>query len=70
MSKQLQTFSKLLERIMYNRLYSHLTDNNLLYNKQFGFQQKCSTDQAILHLIDELCDAFDKKQYTRFIESF
>ena len=49
---------------MYNRLYSHLTDNNLLYNKQFGFQQKCSTDQAILHLIEELCDAFDKKQYT------
>ena len=59
----LPTFSKLLERIVYNRLYTHLTKNNLLYNKQFGFQPKCSTDQAILHLIDELSDAFDKKQY-------
>ena len=30
-------FSKMLERIMYNRLYLHLTENNLLYNKQFSF---------------------------------
>ena len=44
---------------MYNRLYSHLTERNLLDNKQFGFQQKCSTDP-----IDELCDSFDKKLYT------
>ena len=33
---------------MYNRLYSPLTKHNLLYNKQFGFQKNCSTDQAIL----------------------
>ena len=31
----LSTFSIILERIMYNRLYSHLTKHNLLYNKQF-----------------------------------
>ena len=31
----LPTFSIILERIMYNRLYSHLTKHNLLYNKQF-----------------------------------
>nr|XP_047141021.1 uncharacterized protein LOC124816057 [Hydra vulgaris] len=30
----LPCFSKLLERIMYNRLNSYLTVNNMLYNKQ------------------------------------
>ena len=32
-------FSKTLERIMYDRLYLYLTENNLLYNKEFGFQK-------------------------------
>ena len=59
----LPAFSKILERIMYNRVYSYFIKNNFLYKKQFGFQQNCSTDQAILNLIDEICEAFDKKQY-------
>ena len=40
-------FSKTLERIMYDRLHLYLTENNLLYNKEFGFQKDwscyCST---------------------------
>ena len=35
----LSCFSKILERIMYNRLYSFIVENNVLYNKQFGFQK-------------------------------
>ena len=34
----LTCFSKLLARIMYNRLYKLLVENNILYQKQFGFQ--------------------------------
>ncbi|XP_065674121.1 uncharacterized protein LOC136091064 [Hydra vulgaris] len=30
----LSCFSKLLERIVYNRLCNHLTENNMLYSKQ------------------------------------
>ena len=33
----LRCFSKLLERIMYNRLYLYLTENDLFYNKQLSF---------------------------------
>ena len=33
----LPVFSKLLERIIYNKIYNHVTKNNLLYDKQFGF---------------------------------
>ena len=32
-------FSKLLERILYNRLFKYLIPNEILYKKQFGFQE-------------------------------
>ena len=37
----LPCFSKILEKIMYNGVYKYLSDNNILYWKQFGFQEKC-----------------------------
>ena len=33
----LPCFSKMLEKIMYKRLYNHLSQNHMLYPKQFGF---------------------------------
>ncbi|XP_065650275.1 uncharacterized protein LOC136078429 [Hydra vulgaris] len=36
----LPCFSKLLERIMYDRPNKYLTKNKILYNKQFGFKKK------------------------------
>ena len=47
-------FSKILERIMCNILYLYLTENNLLYNKQFGFQKEQSTDHANFQLPDQI----------------
>ena len=49
----LPCFSKILERIIYNRLYSFFSENNTLYKKQFGFQKQHSTDHAIVHLVNE-----------------
>ena len=49
----LPCFSKILERIMYNRLYNHLMKNNILYSKQFGFQKGHSTEHAIIQFIDQ-----------------
>ena len=60
----LPCFSKILERIVYNRLYKHLTQNNVLYEKQFGFQKFCSTEYAIVQLIDQISDAFKQNQFT------
>ena len=42
----LACFSKILECLMYNRLYKYLKENNILYEKQFGFQSKYSTNDA------------------------
>ena len=44
----LSCFSNILERIMYNRLYQYLTENKILYPKQFGFQTGHSTEHAIV----------------------
>ena len=56
--------SKILDKIMYNRLYLYLTENNLLYNKQFGFQKRHSTDHAILQLADQIHEMFNKNIFT------
>ena len=32
-------FPKILEKIMFNCLYKHLLNNDMLYKKQFGFQE-------------------------------
>ena len=48
----LPCFSKMLERIMYNRLQKYLKDQNILYNKQFGFRTGHSTEHTIAQLVD------------------
>jgi hypothetical protein len=60
----LTCFSKILERAMYNRLYSFLTINNILYDKQFGFKSGHSTNHAIIHLVQEIFKAFDENKFT------
>ena len=49
----LYCFSKIFEKIMYNRLYKHLFNNNILYKKQFGSQENHSTDHKIIQLVDQ-----------------
>ena len=60
----LPCFSKTLERIMYNRLYKYLTDNNILYKKQSGFQTGHSTEHTIIQLVGQINSKFEKDQYT------
>ena len=50
----LPCFSKILEKIMYNRVYKYLTENNLLFQKQFGFREGHSTSHAIVNLVTTL----------------
>ena len=54
---------KILERITYNRLYSYLTENNILFNKQFGFRAGHSTENALLPLVDQISNTFNDKNY-------
>ena len=60
----LSCFSKILERIMYNRLYSYLNDNNLFFQKRFGFREGHSTNHALIELINSINDSFNQNKYT------
>ena len=61
----LPCFSKILERIMYNRLFKYLTTNEILHKKQFGFQKGHSTEHAIIQLIDQINNSFEKNHFLR-----
>ena len=60
----LPCFSKILERIMHNRLYSYLVNKKILYSKQFGFQKGHSTEHAIAQLADQIHKSFENDNYT------
>ena len=60
----LPCFSTILERLMYNRLYKHLSNSKILYPKQFGFQKGHSTDHALLQLVDQIYESFERNEYT------
>ena len=49
----LPRFSKILERIMYNCLFSYTSQEKKIYSKQFGFQTSHSTEHAILQLANQ-----------------
>ena len=44
----LSIFSKIFEKLIYNRMYSFLNSNNLIYGKQFGFRAKHSVNHALI----------------------
>ena len=56
----LPCFSKILEKIIYNRLFKYLTTHEILYKKQFGFQKGHSTENAIMQLTDQINNSFEK----------
>ena len=60
----LPCFSKMLGRIMCNRLQKYLKNQNILYDKQFGFLTGHSTEHAIVQLADQIYEAFEKNEYT------
>ena len=44
---------------MFNRLYSFLESNKCIYDLQFGFRQKHSTNQALLSMTQQIKDTID-----------
>ena len=59
----LPAFSKLFEKIMYNRLIQFINENKLLYKYQFGFQKGKSTEMALIILLDKITEALDQGKY-------
>ena len=54
-------FSKILERLMHNRLYNLLTEHNILAMNQFGFRKNYSTFLALMDLVDNISKTLTKE---------
>ena len=61
----LPLFSKILERLMYTRLLSFITKNNILYVFQFGFRKFHSPNLALIILVDRISKALENGDFVR-----
>ena len=53
----LPAFSKILEKVMFNKIMSFLNSNNILYKHQYGFRSKHSTIHPLIHLLNTCAEA-------------
>jgi len=60
----LPVLSKLFEKTPYHRVYSYLTEHNLIAKRQYGIKENHSTEVAITTIYDELLSNFDNKLIT------
>ena len=56
----LNLFLKVYERVIYKKLLDFIMENNILYDKQFGFRKCHSTRHAIITLVDKVSKSLDK----------
>ena len=59
----LSNIDKIIEKIMYNRIYKFLDKNNIIYSLQFGFRQHYSTLYALLNLTEAIMKALDNGNF-------
>ncbi len=59
----LSIFSKIFEKIMYQRLYKFLEVGELLFHMQFGFRNGHSTDHALVSLTENIKASLDNKKF-------
>jgi hypothetical protein len=57
----LTSFSRVLEKALYNRLSENLSENNILNSQQFGFRKRLATEDAIFKLSNEILKALNRK---------
>ena len=59
----LPVFSKILERLMYNRLLSFTNKYKILYSYSFGFREEHSPNLAMIFLVDKISNALENGDY-------
>ena len=54
----LSNIKKILEKLMYKRLYTFLNNNNIIYNVQF-FRQQYSISHVLINITENIRKALD-----------
>ena len=56
-------FSKIIEKLKYDRLYGFLDKFELLYPLQFGFREKHSATHPLISLTESIKHSIDNRKY-------
>jgi Reverse transcriptase (RNA-dependent DNA polymerase) len=59
----LNTFSKIFEKLIYNRMMQFINKHDLLFENQFGFRKHHSTELALIKLLDTITLALNSKKH-------
>ena len=59
----LTSFSKIIEKIIFKRLYNYLNDNNILVDHQYGFRKKLSTETTIYTLLNNVLLSLERRNF-------
>ena len=57
-------FSKILERLVFNRCISFLSKHNILFENRFGFRPQHSKNMAVIKLVDKIVKAANNNEIT------
>ena len=57
----LSNIEKILEKLIYKRLYTFLNNNNIIHNLQFGFRQQYSTSHALINITENIRKPLDDR---------
>ena len=60
----LPSFSKVYEKLVYNRLMNYLEKHSILNSCQFGFRSNRSTAMAVLEMTDKISEAIDNNHFS------
>ena len=53
----LSSLNKIFEKLVFSRVYSFIDKNNSIYNLQYGFRPKYSTNHALINITEKIRDA-------------
>ena len=59
----LSNLNKILEKLVFNRLYNFLEESQCLYSLQFGFRKKHSTNHALVEITENIRKALDENKF-------
>ena len=55
---------KIIEKLLHERLYSFLDENDCIYNLQFGFRPLHSTNHALITITEQIKQSLDKNSFS------
>ena len=60
----LHVLSKIIEKLMKDRVMSYLSKENIIYKKQYGFRPGYSTSDAVVEVVDKCVSCLDDRKFT------